>query len=274
MPEHASGQPHEIGQRLKAVGVPVDHAAAGVAVHGPPTQRRSFTGSGQPRRPAGFGFADDDPAVCWRRRPCCRTCRRRRRRPSATCGRSGGTSSKTTSAIDPASWRSLEIDRTMRTGGTEGSLLSAIDRTRTPMGGAAAPAVVAIPAAGRRTYRGTAGGDRRAGRLAGDARAGVRGDGRHLRHRAESSAASRSAGWGPRDLAGLGRCVASLPGVLWTRWRSCRAAADVAPDLVSMRPFCDAQAKIPPVGDPARPGTAPAGGRRHRQGVRRRNWTD
>ena len=37
-------------------------------------------------------------------------------------------------SIDPTSWRSLEIDRTLRSGGTEGTLLSAIDRTRSPMG--------------------------------------------------------------------------------------------------------------------------------------------
>src|SRR5205085_7669971 len=38
-------------------------------------------------------------------------------------------------SIDPASWRSLEIDRTVRANTTEGSLLSALDRTRTSMGG-------------------------------------------------------------------------------------------------------------------------------------------
>src|SRR5262249_19527864 len=38
-------------------------------------------------------------------------------------------------SIDPSSYRSLEIDRTVRSGSTEGSLLSAIDRTRTTMGG-------------------------------------------------------------------------------------------------------------------------------------------
>ncbi|MFN4242251.1 MAG: DNA mismatch repair protein MutS [Tepidisphaerales bacterium] len=37
--------------------------------------------------------------------------------------------------IDPASWRSLEVERTVRSGSVEGSLLGAIDRTRTPMGG-------------------------------------------------------------------------------------------------------------------------------------------
>ena len=36
--------------------------------------------------------------------------------------------------IDPATYRALEIDRTVRSGGTDGSLLSAIDRTRTSMG--------------------------------------------------------------------------------------------------------------------------------------------
>src|SRR6185369_641855 len=38
-------------------------------------------------------------------------------------------------SIDPASYRSLEIDRTTRAGTAEGSLLSAIERTRTSMGG-------------------------------------------------------------------------------------------------------------------------------------------
>ena len=37
--------------------------------------------------------------------------------------------------IDAASYRSLEIERTTRSGGHEGSLISAIERTKTPMGG-------------------------------------------------------------------------------------------------------------------------------------------
>ncbi len=36
--------------------------------------------------------------------------------------------------LDPATWRALEIDRTVKSGGTEGSLLAAIDRTKTGMG--------------------------------------------------------------------------------------------------------------------------------------------
>jgi DNA mismatch repair protein MutS len=36
--------------------------------------------------------------------------------------------------IDPASWRSLEVERTVRSNSVQGSLLSAIDRTRTAMG--------------------------------------------------------------------------------------------------------------------------------------------
>ncbi len=36
--------------------------------------------------------------------------------------------------IDQSTWRSLEIERTIRSGSTSGSLLSAVDRTSTPMG--------------------------------------------------------------------------------------------------------------------------------------------
>src|SRR5207244_1351312 len=83
---------------------------------------------------AGFGFADDDPAVL----------------ATAAVLSYLEETQKTGLAhirplrrhvvedhlsIDPASWRSLEIDRTIRAGGTEGTLLAAIDRTRTAMGG-------------------------------------------------------------------------------------------------------------------------------------------
>src|SRR5207302_6896149 len=88
----------------------------------------------QVKTAAGFGFTDDDPAVF----------------AAAAVLTYLEETQKTAVAhlrplrrhvvedhlsIDPASWRSLEIDRTIRSGGTEGSLLSAIDRTRTSMGG-------------------------------------------------------------------------------------------------------------------------------------------
>ena len=87
----------------------------------------------QTKSAGGFGFADDDPAVF-----------------AAAAILSYLEETQKTSlghlrplrrhiaedhlSIDPASWRSLEIDRTMRSGGTEGTLLAAIDRER-PLNG-------------------------------------------------------------------------------------------------------------------------------------------
>src|SRR5438093_634464 len=88
----------------------------------------------QARTAGGFGFADDDPAVM---------------ATAAVLSYLEETQKTSLNhirplrrhvvedhlAIDPASWRSLEIDRTIRAGSTEGTLLAAIDRTRTAMGG-------------------------------------------------------------------------------------------------------------------------------------------
>ena len=133
-------------------------------------------------------------------------------------------------AIDPASYRSLEIDRTVRTGKAEGSLLEAIDETHTPMGGRllrqwlryplrdrehiearqmAIAALIESPEALRKT---TAALDdicdieRIVGRLA---------VGRAM----------------PRDLAALSRCLTALPKLLDELDQLPNAAA-VAPELV------------------------------------------
>src|SRR5205814_10479052 len=88
----------------------------------------------QARTAGGFGFADDDPAIM---------------ATAAVLSYLEETQKAALAhirplkrhvveehlSIDPASWRSLEIDRTVRGGGAEGSLLAAIDRTRTAMGG-------------------------------------------------------------------------------------------------------------------------------------------
>jgi DNA mismatch repair protein MutS len=82
----------------------------------------------------GFGFADDEPAVAAVGAALSYLAETQREnarhlRPPARFepGRH--------LQIDPASYRSLEIERTTRTGGHEGSLLCAVDRTKTPMGG-------------------------------------------------------------------------------------------------------------------------------------------
>ncbi|HSV16381.1 MAG TPA: hypothetical protein VLI90_19110, partial [Tepidisphaeraceae bacterium] len=132
IPEHASGQPHEIGNRLASLGKLAVTPRPGwqfTAHHAIEQFQRQW----QTRTAGGFGFADDDPAVF---------------ATAAILSYLEETQKTGLShirplrrhvvedhlSIDPASWRSLEIDRTMRAGGTEGSLLSAIDRTCTPMG--------------------------------------------------------------------------------------------------------------------------------------------
>ena len=61
--------------------------------------------------------------------------------------------------IDQATWRSLEIERTLRSGSTAGSLLAAIDRTRSPM--VSVPETLAGRPAARRAHdRGSTGSHR------------------------------------------------------------------------------------------------------------------
>src|SRR5205807_702060 len=137
---------------------------------------------------------------------------------------------------DPASWRSLEIDRTLRSGGTEGTLLAAIDKTSTSAGGrllrqwlrtplrdlehiTARQNAIAAFLASPTTLKGVAEKlddvcdiERIIGRLA----------------------VNRV---GPRDLASLSRCLGSLPALL-ELLASMPQSADVAPELVNLRDFC------------------------------------
>jgi len=129
VPEMPSGQPHDIAQQI-GKGVTLRPGWQFTAHHAQEQIRKQW----QTRSAGGFGFEDDDPAVM----------------ATAAVLSYLEETQKTSLAhirplrrhrvedhliIDPASWRSLEIDRTMRSGGTEGSLLSVIDRTRTSMGG-------------------------------------------------------------------------------------------------------------------------------------------
>jgi DNA mismatch repair protein MutS len=236
-PEHATGQPHEFGNRIAALGIKTITSRPGwqfTAHHAREEIQRQWNA----RTTAGFGFADDDPAVL----------------ATAALLTYLQETQKTGLghlrplhrhviedhlAIDPASWRSLEIDRTMRSGGTEGSLLSAIDRTRTPMGSRLLRQWLRYPL-------------------------------RELEHiHARQSAISallespsvlkeivdhlddicdieRIVGRvavgrvGPRDLAALARCVSALPKFL-DRLGKLPNAKEVAPELVAMLPFCKQQ---------------------------------
>jgi DNA mismatch repair protein MutS len=128
----------------------------------------------------------------------------------------------------------------VRTGGTEGSLLSAIDRTRTPMGARTLRQWLRSPLRDAEYIAA-----RQAAIAALLASPSVLG---------EITAAldcvcdvERIIGRvavgrvGPRDLAALSRCVTNLPAFL-ERLAALPAAADVAPDLVGLAPFCASQA--------------------------------
>lgn len=133
IPELPSGQPHPIGSQIQAMDIHALTPRPGwqFTEH---HAREQLTRQWSTRSAGGFGFADDDAAVLAtgailsylqetqksglsHLRPL-----RRHQTDDYLC-------------IDPNSWRSLEIDRTVRGGGPEGSLLQAIDRTQTTMGG-------------------------------------------------------------------------------------------------------------------------------------------
>jgi DNA mismatch repair protein MutS len=239
VPEHASGRPHEMADAItKQGGTKAITPRAGWQFT-PHHAREQLQRQWHVGTAAGFGFADDDPAVL----------------ATAAVLSYLEETQKTGLAhirplrrhvvedylsIDPASYRSLEIDRTIRAGGTEGSLLSAIDRTRTSMGGRLLRQWLRTPLC----------------------------DAEHIAARQnaiaallESPATLKSvvdsldgvcdierivarlavARVGPRDLAALGRCLGSLPALL-DKLKSLSNATQVAPELEGLRAFCAEQA--------------------------------
>ncbi|HEX4796306.1 MAG TPA: DNA mismatch repair protein MutS [Humisphaera sp.] len=239
VPELASGQPHDIAAQIRALGINAVTARPGWQFT-PHHCREQIQKQWHARTAGGFGFADDDPAVF----------------AAAAVLSYLEETQKTALAhlrplrrhvvenhlsIDPASWRSLEIDRTMRAGGTEGSLLDAIDRTSTSMGGrllrqwlrtplfdlehiiarqSAIAALIESPTVLRSVSQkldGICDIERIIGRVA----------------------VGRA---NPRDFSALAKCLASLPALL-DQLRELAGAAQVAPELESLRSFCDTPAK-------------------------------
>ncbi len=132
VPELPSGQTHEIGKSIESLGIKALTPRPGwqfTAHHAREQIQRQW----QARSSAGFGFEDDDPAtfaigavLTYLEET------QKSTLPHIRAPRKHVVDDYL--CIDPASFRSLEIDRTVRSGSTEGSLLSAIDRTRTAMG--------------------------------------------------------------------------------------------------------------------------------------------
>jgi DNA mismatch repair protein MutS len=238
IPELPSGQPHDIGKRIESLGgkcVLSTRPGWQFSPHHAKEEIRKQYGS---KTAGGFGFADDDPAVL---------------AVAALLSYLGETQKTGLThlrppskhvvddflSIDPASWRSLEIDRTIRSGGAEGSLLSAIDRTRTSMGGRTLRQWLRTPL--REMEHITARQNAIAAFIASPAML------KTLISKLDSvcdieriiarTAVGRAA---PRDLAQLGRCLVAMPEVI-DLLATLPNSADVAPELSSLRDFCTSQ---------------------------------
>lgn len=240
LPEMPTGQPHELARAIVA-------AAGSTITHRPPWHfalhhaREQLARQWQTATAAGFGFADDDPAIM---------------AVAAILSYLEETQKTALSHlrsprrhvvddyvnIDPATWRSLEIERTSRWGNIEGSLLWAIDRTQTAMGGRllrkwlraplrdienisarqdAIAALLAAPAAlkaVRTTLEKVCDVERIVGRIS----------------------VNRA---GPRDLAALARCLATLP-ALMDELAGASGGTAFMPELAAMRDFVVRQGKF------------------------------
>jgi DNA mismatch repair protein MutS len=238
VPELSSGREHEIADKIRALGMKAITARPGWQFT-PHHAREELHRQWEAKTAGGFGFADDDPAVL-------------------ACGailtylaetQKGGVAHlrplrrhvvENHLSIDPASWRSLEVDRTIRSGGTEGTLLSAIDRTRTSMGGRLLRQWLRTPL--RDLEHITARQDAIAAFL--DSPATLK----KLAERLDDICdIERIVGRlavnrvGPRDLASLSKCLQSLPGLLELLATMPRSQ-DVAPELNRLTSFCKEQA--------------------------------
>ena len=238
VPELASGRPHEIAGRITQSGVKAVTTRPGwqfAPHHAAEQVRRQW----QVKTAAGFGFSDDDPAV-FAAAAVLAYLEETQKTHLAHLRPPRRHVVEDHLSIDPASWRSLEIDRTVRSGGVEGSLLSAIDRTRTSMGGrllrqwlrtplcdaehiaarqAAMAALLEAPAALKaivEKLQDVCDIERIIGRLS----------------------VGRAS---PRDLSALARCLGALPKLL-DHLQSLSSINDVAPELCGLRPFCQEQA--------------------------------
>jgi DNA mismatch repair protein MutS len=238
VPELPSGATHEIARRIEALGFKAITARPGwqFTLH---HAREQLHRQWNVKTVGGFGFADDDPGVF---------------AAAALLSYLEETQKTGLShirplrrhvvenhlSIDPNSWRSLEIDRTVRANAVEGSLLSAIDRTGASMGGRLLRQWLRYPLCEREHI------NARQSAVAAllespgalkdlTARLGNICD---IERIVARIAVARA---GPRDLAALGRCLESLPALL-DLLQSLSSPKDIAPELENLRKLITGQA--------------------------------
>ena len=238
IPELPSGQPHAIGERIKSLGINSITPRAGwqfTSHHALEQLERQW----QFTATEGIGFASDDPAII---------------AVGAVLSYLEETQKSSLAhiripkrhivedhlAIDPASYRSLEIDRTVRTGGTEGTLLSAIDRTCTPMGGRMLRQWLRFPLCELEHIHARQ--SAIAALLAAPSELGAIVDGLDDVCDIERIIGRLTVGRAsPRDVSALSKCLHRLP-KLFDLLASLADSGAVAPELVASRQFCADQA--------------------------------
>jgi DNA mismatch repair protein MutS len=238
VPELPSGTPHDFARQIRELGSIAVTARPGwqFSAH---HARQQLAQQWNIATAAGLGFADDDPATF-----------------AAAALLSYLQETQKTSlshvrllrrhvvenhlAIDPASWRSLEIERTTRGGTAEGSLIDAIDRTRTAMGARLLRQWVRTPLAEREHI------EARQAAIAAlldspslGTIVDLLGDVCDVERIIARVSLGRCS---PRDLAALSRCLGALP-ALFDALAALANPKDVAPELLEQRSFCADRAK-------------------------------
>lgn len=239
IPEHASGQPHEIGKLIAAIGPVAITARPGwqFTLH---HAREQLQRQWQAKTAGGYGFADDDPAVL-AAGAVLTYLHETQKTGLAHLRPLRRHITEDHLSIDPASWRSLEIDRTIRSGGTEGSLLSTIDRTRTSMGGRLLRQWLRAPLCDLEHIIA------RQSAIAAflEAPATLKAIVHDLDEVCDIERIIARLAVGrcsPRDMAALSKCLNALPR-LFDQLEALPRSNDVAPEFVAMRGFCGEQAR-------------------------------
>ncbi len=239
LPELPSGQDHPFAARVKAQGIGSISNRPGwqFTVH---HAHEVFARQWQMTTTSGLGFADDEPGVL----ACAAIVSYLEETQKAGLAHLRPLRRHNVDdhlGIDPCSWRSLEIDRTVRSGQTAGTLLSVIDRTGTAMGGRLLRAWLRYPLTdiehinARQTAIAAL---LEAPGVLKDVTARL--DGLCDIERIIARLAVGRAN--PRDLAGLGRGLSAIPGLVQSLQVLPEADA-VAPDLTASLAFCTARAE-------------------------------
>ena len=239
VPELPSGLEHDMARRIRTLGINAITARPGWQFT-PHHAKEQLQKQWRVGTAGGFGFADDDPAIF---------------ATAAIISYLQETQKTGLShirpprrhlvdahlSVDPTSWRSLEIDRTVRSGGTEGSLLSAIDRTCTPMGARLLRQWLRYPLCEMEHIVARQSAIAALLESSAELKAIVEklDDVCDIERIVGRAAVGRA---GPRDLAALARCMTAMPAFL-DQLEKLPRSQEVAPELVAMRAFCQEQAK-------------------------------